>query len=300
MLTLWKNVLTRTFNDINQNHTMAFAAGLSYYFVLSLFPALIALAAVVGFLPIPNLFQQIVDMMARFVPAESMGVVKGILKDVITPAKGALLSVGLIGTLWTASSGFAGMIEALNVAYDVPETRPYWKTRSLALGLTALVGGLMLLALAAMIVGPRFGEWLADMLHMKSIFGILWPYIRWAASAVFVIGAVEALYLLGPNVRQHAKTTLFGAVIAVVGWLALSWALGLYFQKFANFNKTYGVLGGAVALMTWLYYSAMAILVGAEINSEYIQETRHGKLPLKQAPPTEVTRKPATEADIAA
>jgi membrane protein len=300
MFKLWKNVLRRTFNDIGQNHTMAFAAGLSYYFVLSLFPALIALAAIVGFLPIPNLFQQLVDMMARFVPVESMGVVRRILKDVITPAKGALLSVGLLGTFWTASSGFASMIEALNVAYDVPETRPYWKTRSLAFGLTALVGSLMLLALAAMVVGPRFGDWLSRILHMQTIFALVWPYVRWIASAAFVIGAVEALYLLGPNVRQEAKTTLFGAVIAVAGWLALSWALSLYFQKFANFNKTYGVLGGAIALMTWLYYSAMAILIGAEINSEYIQETRQGKLPLKQAPPPEVTRKPATEADIAA
>ncbi|HUO59928.1 MAG TPA: YihY/virulence factor BrkB family protein, partial [Candidatus Acidoferrales bacterium] len=300
MFRLWKNVFTRTFNDISQNHTMAFAAALSYYFILSLFPALIALAAVVGFLPIPNLFQQILEMMSHFVPAESMGVVRRIVRDVITPSKGALLSVGVIGMLWTASSGFASMIEALNVAYDVPETRPYWKTRSLALGLTALVGVLMLLALAAMIVGPRFGYWLAHMIHMQSVLGMLWPYIRWAASAAFVVAAVEALYLLGPNVRQRAKTTLFGAVIAVATWLALSWALGLYFQKFANFNKTYGVLGGAIALMTWLYYSSFVILIGAEINSEYIQETRHGKLPLKQAPPQEVTRKPATEADIAA
>lgn len=300
MLKLWKNVFSRTFNDINSNHTMAFAAALSYYFVLSLFPALIALAAVVGFLPIPNLFQQIVELMGRFVPSQSMGVVRRILHDVISPSKGAFLGFGLLATLWTASSGFAAMIEALNVAYDVPETRPYWKTRSLALGLTALVGGLMLLALASMVVGPRFGSWLAGVLHMESAFGMLWPYIRWTASAVFVIAAVELLYLLGPNVRQHAKTTLLGAVIAVASWLTLSWALGLYFQKFAHFNKTYGVLGGAIALMTWLYYSSFVILVGAEINSEYIQETRHGKLPLKQPPPPEGTRKPAAEADVAA
>jgi len=150
-----------------------------------------------------------------------------------------------------------------------------------------------------MIVGPRFGEWIASMLKMQSLFAMLWPYIRWAASVACVIVAVEALYLLGPNVLQQAKTTLYGAVIAVATWLALSWALGLYFQKFAHFNKTYGVLGGAIALMVWLYYSSFVILLGAEINSEYIQLTRHGKLPLKQAPP-EVTRRPATEADIAA
>ena len=142
----WASVLKNAVADVGRNHTMAFAAGLSYYFVLSLFPALIAVSAVVGFLPVPDLFGQILALMSRYVPADSMGVVRQIARDVITPHRGALLSFGLIGTLWTASSGFAGMIEALNVAYNVPETRPYWKTRGLALLMTFLVGGLLLVA----------------------------------------------------------------------------------------------------------------------------------------------------------
>jgi membrane protein len=296
----WLGILRNAIVDANRNHAMSFAAGLSYYFVLSLFPALIAISAVVGFLPIPDLFNQVLTLMARFVPADSMGVVRQIVHDVITPHRGALLSFGLLGTLWTASSGFSGMIEALNVAYNVPETRPYWKTRGLAFVLTFVIGGLLLVALGMMLVGPRFGEWMAGVLHLNFLWARIWPVVRWAVSGSFIVVAVETMYFMAPNVKQRFSHTLAGAVFAVVTWLLLSFTLGIYFQRFANFNKTYGALGGAIALMTWLYWSSFVILLGAEINSEVLQEAGDGSLKLKQAPPEKVTPKPATESDVAA
>lgn len=291
-------VLRGAATDVIQNHTLAFAAGLSYYFVLSLFPALIALSAVVGLLPVPNLFNDILALMARFVPADSMGVVRQIVHDVVTPHREALLSFGLIGTLWTASSGFAGMIEALNVAYNVPETRPFWKTRGLALMLTFLVGGLLLVALVMMLVGPRFGAWLGNVLHLGTVLGQIWPAVRWTVSTAFIVIAVESIYFLAPNVKQRFVHTLAGAVVAVGAWLAMSYALGIYFQKFADFNRTYGALGGAIALMTWLYWSSFVILLGAELNGEVLQVSGDGTLPLKQAPPKKV--RPKAARDIAA
>ncbi len=223
-----------------------------------------------------------------------MGVVRQIAHDVINPHRGALLSFGLIGTLWTASSGFAGMIEALNVAYNVPETRPFWKTRGLALLMTFLVGGLLLVALAMMLVGPRFGEWMAGVLHLSFLWARIWPVLRWAVSGAFIVMAVESMYFLAPNVKQRFAHTLAGAVFAVAAWLALSYALGIYFQRFANFNRTYGALGGAIALMTWLYWSSFVILLGAEINGEVLQASGDGTLPLKQAPPEKVKPKTVT------
>jgi membrane protein len=296
----WARVLKNAVVDAERNHTMAFAAGLSYYFVLSLFPALIAMSAVLGFLPVPDLFSQILTLMARYVPADSMGVVRQIVHDVITPHRGALLSFGLIGTLWTSSSGFAGMIEALNVAYNVPETRPYWKTRGLAVVMTFLIGGLLLVALGMMLVGPRFGEWMAGVLHLSYVWARIWPVVRWIVSGTFIVVAVECMYFLAPNVKQRFIHTLGGAVFSVATWLALSFALGIYFQRFANFNRTYGALGGAIALMTWLYWSSFVILLGAEINGEVLQANGDGTLPLKQAPPEKVTPKPSTETDVAA
>jgi membrane protein len=300
MLHRAKDVAINVYNDINQNHTLAFAASLSYYFVLSLFPALIAFAAVLGFLPIPDLWGKTLDMFSRFVPSDSMGLVRGILSDVITPNKGKILSIGLLGAIWAASSGFAAMIEALNVAYDVPETRPYWKTRLLAVALTFAIGSIMVVAAVVMILGPGFGTFIAVHLHISYLFARIWPVLRWVTTIAFVIAAVEGLYFWAPNVKQRFSSSLPGAFIAVGGWIGLSYLLGIYFQKFANFNRTYGTLGAAIALMVWFYWTGFVILLGGEVNSELLQLQGSGRLALKEPPPASVTPKPATEADIAA
>src|SRR5262245_53137162 len=121
------HALVRTYADVERNHTMQMAAALSYYFVLSLFPALIFLSAVVAYLPVPDLFNQTLALMARFLPAETMGLVRRVLADVVSPNKGTFLSFGIMGTLWAASGGFAAAIEALNIAYEVKEDGHFGK-----------------------------------------------------------------------------------------------------------------------------------------------------------------------------
>jgi len=191
----------------------------------------------------------------------------------------------LLGTLWTASGGFAAAIEALNTAYDVEETRPFWKTRPLAVGLTFLIGFLLLSALAVMIVGPRFGEWLSYRAHISQIWALVWPYVHWSLAVAFTVLAVEALYFLAPNVKQRFWATLPGAILAVGCWIGLSYLLGIYFRNFANFNKTYGTLGAAVGLMVWLYWTGFAMLVGAELNAELAKRTQAGAIQQQPEPP---------------
>ncbi len=289
-----KHALVRTYADVVEGHAMQMAAALSYYFVLSLFPALIFLSAVVAYLPVPDLFNQALALMAQFLPADSMGLVRRVVADVISPNKGTFLSFGILGSLWAASGGFAAAIEALNIAYEVKEDRPFWKTRPLALGLAFMTGALLLVALSVMIVGPRFGEWLAARVHLSGLFVLLWPYIHWTIAVGFTILAVEALYFLAPNVKQRFLATLPGAVLAVGCWIGLSYLLGIYFRHFANFNKTYGTLGAAIALMVWLYWTGFAMLVGAELNAELAKISSEGKLQQKQEPPV------ITKIDLAA
>ena len=295
----WRRVIVRSAEDVNRNHTLAFAAALSYYFVMAFFPALIGLAAIIAYLPIPNLFNTMVGTLSRVMPPESMGLVRKVVAEIITPNRGALLSFGLLGTLWSASGGFASMIEALNVAYDIPETRPIWKTRLLALELTFEVGTLILFAFSVMIVGPEFGAYVASHLDISWAFAIAWPFLRYGVAIAFIVLAVEGLYFLGPNLKQRFRDTLPGAVLAVLGWILLSTLLSLYVHHVANLNKTYGVLGGGIALLLWMYWSSFCVLVGAELNSEIIQERGDGKLPLKQPPPAKVMPRPATTADDA-
>jgi membrane protein len=280
-----RDALLRTYDDVGDNHTLQMAAALSYYFVMSLFPALIVLSAIVAYLPVPDLFNQALSLMTRFVPQDSMGLVRKVLADVVTPNRNAFLSVGLLGTLWTASGGFAAAIEALNIAYDAEETRPFWKTRPLAIGLTVLIGALLLIALGVMIVGPQFGQWISGRLHLSVLWQWLWPYIHWTVSVGFTVGAVEMLYFLAPNVKQRFFATLPGAIFAVGCWIGLSYLLGIYFRSFANFNKTYGTLGAAVALMVWLYWTGFAMLVGAELNAELAKKTRKGAIEQEPQPP---------------
>lgn len=293
-IAIFKNALERTYTDVRRNHTLQMAAALSYYFVLSLFPALIFLSAVVAFLPVPDVFGQVLSIMGRFLPLDTMGLVRRILADVITPNRGTFLSFGILGTLWAASGGFSAAMEALNVAYDVEDDRPFWKTRPLAVGLAFVIGGLLLVALSVMIVGPRFGEWLAAKVHLSNVFVLLWPFIHWSLAVGFSVLAVEVLYFWAPNVKQRFLATLPGAILAVGCWIALSYLLGIYFRSFAHFNKTYGTLGAAVALMTWLYWTGFAILVGAELNSELAKISKEGKIEEKHEP------SPITKIDYAA
>ena len=280
-----KSALVRAYIDVERNHTLQMAAALSYYFVMALFPALIFLSAIVAFLPVSGLFDQALELMRPFVPVEGMIVIRKVLDDVVTPNRGTFLSLGLIGTLWTASGGFAAAIEALNIAYDVQETRPFWRTRPLAMILTLVIGLLLLIALATMIVGPHFGQWLANRMHLSRIWLWVWPYLHWLIAVGFTVLAVETLYFIAPNVKQRFLATLPGALLSVGCWIGLSYMLGIYFRRFANFNLTYGTLGAGIALMVWLYWTGFAMLVGAELNAELAKRTQEGAIEQKENPP---------------
>jgi membrane protein len=284
-----KRIIVGVANDVMNNNILSFAAALSYYFVLAFFPALIALAAFVAYLPIPNLLNTLIAAMARVAPPESMDFIRSTAADVLSPSRRALLSAGLVGTLWTCSSGFSAAIDALNVAYDVPETRPFWKTRWLALELTFLVGTLVTVAFAFIIVGPRFGELLSAYFGLAHAFAAFWPVLRYLLAVIFMVVAVEALYFIAPNLQQRFRSTLPGAILAVMGWLLLSDALSLYFGTFAHLNRTYGALGGGIALLIWLYWGAFLILLGAELNSEILHQRseRRQPSPIKLKPSAE-------------
>jgi membrane protein len=291
-------LLKKAYADIVNNHTMAMAAGLSYYFVMSLFPLLILAASILGLIPSADLFDRVVGAMSRVVPPDSMGLVRGVLSDVLKANKGGVLTFGIVGTLWAAVGGFASLMEALNVAYDVPETRPFWKTRLVAFGLMVVMGGLLVGGVVLMLLGPQFGAWLATKTSAVGWgFAHVWPALRWTLSAVLVVLAVEIMFYWAPNVKQRFWATLPGAIIGSATWIGTSFLLGLYFRQYANFNKTYGTLAGAIALMAWLYYSWFMILIGAEINSELLKTNDEGRLPLKQPPPQAVRVRPAWEED---
>lgn len=132
---------------------------------------------------------------------------------------------------------------------------------------------------------PRFGDWLSIRFHLSAIWAWVWPYVHWTVSVLFTVLAVETLYFLAPNVKQRFWATLPGAILAVGTWIALSFLLGIYFRNFANFNKTYGTMGAAVASMVWLYWTGFAMLMGAELNAELAKRTKAGPIEEQPEPP---------------
>src|SRR5438270_11816396 len=266
-----REVTLAVYREVQRTRVLNMAAGLSYYFLLSLFPLLIALATLLGYLPIPNLFNQSMDFAARFVPGEAMGLVRKILQSVLTPNRGGLLSIGLIGTLWAASGGFSAMIDALDIAYDARVSRPMLKQRSVAVALTFMTGGLMAIAMLLTMVGDRAGHFLSQELHLSYAFEWSWPWARWGVIVICIVLSMELLYFFGPNVKQRFKHSLPGALIGTVLWILISAAVNIYVSHFANYNKTYGTIGAVVALLFWLYVSSIAILIGAELNAELLK-----------------------------
>lgn len=279
-----KNAAVQVVKDVQCNHTFAMAAGLSYYFLLSLFPLLIFIAGILAYVPIPGLFDQILNTMARFLPGAAMGTVRDILSSVLTPPATGWISFGLLFTIWTASSGFAALIEGLNVAYDVPETRPYWRVRLLAIGLALAVGTCIMVGLAVSLLGPRFGQILEEHRRAGPLFAAIWPTLHWLIIVSSIVIAIEVLYYLAPNVKQRFVCAFPGAVLAIGTWIAASYVLGIYMREFADYNKTYGAIGGVVALMLWFYVTATVILIGAEINAELLKAAGR-MLPTKEPPP---------------
>lgn len=271
-----KRAFSNTYRDLMRHHMLQVSAALSYYFVLSVFPGLIFLSAIVGSISLPDLFNHVLLLMGRLLPQDTMKLVYSILGDVLASHRGTWLSFGMLGLVWTASAAFDSMIEALNIAYDVKDDRPFWKTRLLAIALAAVIGALLLTSLGVMLVGPRFGDWLASRLGLSAVFAAVWPFLRWTLAICFTIFAVEALYYLAPNVKQRFGATLPGAILSVIVWNGLSFLLGYYFRHWANFNRTYGTLGGFIAFMTWLYWTSFVLLVGAELNAELAKESKKG------------------------
>jgi membrane protein len=280
-----KRAIAATYQDVQKHHTLQVAAALSYYSILAVFPGLIFLSAVMGLIPLTDLFARTIDVIARVLPSDTTRFVQSMLINLVGANHKAWLSFGTLGIVWVASSAFDAVIEALDIAYDVKSTRPLWKARLLALVLGGICVTLWIVALAVMIVGPEFGARLSTRIPVSQVFVLLWPLIHWTVAISFTVLAVEAVYFLAPNLKQRFRTTLPGAVLAVTCWIVLSYLLGIYFRHFANYNRTYGTLAGFIAFMTWLYWNAFALLLGAELNAKLVRESAQGRKTAKNKNP---------------
>jgi membrane protein len=258
----------RVWREIGEDEVADRGAALAYYFLFALFPALLFLTTLLGLLPIPNLIDSLMAYVSRALPPDAASVTEKTLREIVGGARGGLLSIGVLGALWAASNGMVSITTALNAVYGVPESRPFWKRKALAIGLTLLFSVFILTALVLMVFGPKIGETVASRVGLGAAFTLVWNVVSIPIVVLLVSIGVALVYYLAPAVEQTFRWVTPGSALAVVLWLAISAGLRWYVTHFADYNATYGSLGGAILLMLWFYLSGVTLLVGAEVNAE--------------------------------
>jgi membrane protein len=215
---------------------------------------------------VPDFFAWLRQQAAVLLPGQANDQVNRII-DQLQQREGALLSVGIVVALWSASAGVRSTMNALNTAYGVEEGRPAWKRYPLSIIYTIGLAAMLLLAAGLMILGPQVMGWLAGQIGFEQLFVAIWIWIRWPVAVLLLMQAVAVVYYVMPDVEQKFRFITPGSILAVVIWIAASLEFGYYTQNFANYNATYGSIGAVIILLFYFYLSAAVLLFGAEMNA---------------------------------
>ncbi len=273
----WRRVLERS----DEDEILGRAAQLSYYFLLALFPLLIFIITLFCYIDGGSKLQgKLLSYLGDVMPPAALHLVVSTLDEVIKGRGTLKLSFGIAFALLAASSGVNALARALNAAYDVRETRPWWKVRLISVALTIALSLLIISALLIVLYGGNFGQTLAALIHEGRAFAAVWRILQWPIAFAFVFLAFDMIYRFVPNVAAKRKGKGLpagdyrrrwispGVLFAVALWLLVSLAFRLYLNFFDSYNATYGSLGAVIILMLWFYLTGAAILLGGEINCE--------------------------------
>jgi membrane protein len=288
----WRDFARQLYHAWRDDALADTAAALTYYGMLSLFPFLLFVAALAGLLLDPAAIRGLLGELAKFVPPQVTQIVEGRLQSLQRSASGGLLTFGFIATLWAASSGMSSLGQALSRCYEVRETRPYWRTRGLAVLVTLISGAAGVLIAAITFFLPLVGVWLGGPLGASLI------QLRFVAAGILLVVLWAFLYWVLPNVRPRFQLITPGSIIGALGWLAASWGFSEYVRHSRRYDAIYGALGGVIVLLVWMWITALVVLVGAEINkiltpaAKLRREALTGEQALGGGPEPRVVAKP--------
>jgi len=270
------------------------AAQLSYYFLFSLFPFLFTLVTLAAYLPVQGAIDELLARLDPLMPQAAMSIIHDQLTALTTQQRPHLLTFGLLLAVWSASRGVDALRTALNLSYDVKESRPWWKVQAIAIVITIATSALMLFAIAVLALGSGAGVWLAGKLHVDQYWALLWSWLRWPITAAGVMLVLALLYYFLPDVKQEWRYITPGSVLATMLWLLLTWGFSFYAETFGSYDKTYGAIGGVIVLMTWLYISGFVFILGGEVNAVLEHASAEGKArgarEAGEAPPPQIER----------
>ena len=262
-------LLKQTWREIGADGVTTLAASGAYNFFFSLFPLLLFLAPLLSL--VGNKQKMVSFVMGQLVavlPPTQLAAIRPILDDVVfSPGAPGLISVGLLLAAWSGSNIFGTLISALNTAYDVEETRAWWTQQAIRL-LALVVGGLIVLLSTVVILnGEGIANWIGNLLRLGPAFVLAWKIIQYPLALAFLVLFAFLTFYMLPNVRQRKTHALVAAVITTVLWIAATFLFRLYVQHFPP-NPAYGLIGGIIILLTWMYYTILVVLAGGELASE--------------------------------
>lgn len=269
----WKDILWRTYAQISEDRLLAVAAGVVFYGLLAIFPAISAFVSIYGLFADPQTVEGTVSLLAEVIPADAMGPIEEQVDRVASTSGGSLgftFLVSLALALWSANAGMKAVIDALNVAYGEQERRGFVQLTLISFALTigVIVAGLG--AIGAIVVFPV----VTSFLGVESLAAELVQWLRWPLLLALLLLGLAVLYRFGPNrTKARWQWVSVGSVVAAVLWLAGSAALSYYLSRFADYSATYGSLAAGIGLMMWLWLSAIVVLLGAELNAEIEHQT---------------------------
>jgi membrane protein len=280
----WTELLKRAAKEAFDDNVFDLAAQQAYYFFFALFPALLFAIAVASFFPLQGLIDETVAMMSRFAPKDVIDILTGAMQSLSKQNSGGILTFAFVVTIWSSSGAMVSIITTLNAAYDVTESRPWWKTRLIAIALTVGIAFFILISMFLVIAGPTLAENIAARMNLGPAFKWTWWVLQWPVVFALVASAIGLVYYFAPDVEQDWVWITPGSVLATALWLLVSLALKLYYTLVPNANAAYGTIGGIMVLMLWFYLSGMALLLGAEMNAEIEHASPHGKDPGERVP----------------
>jgi membrane protein len=267
----WRFTFRSALAEFSRDQCTDLAAALTYYAVLSLFPALLAIVSLLGVLGQgESTVNALLDLVRSIGQGDVADQLRGPVSDMVTAGgAGLTLVVGLLGALWSASGYVGAFGRAMNRIYQVDEGRPIWKLRPLQLGLTLVLVVLASLVLLGLVVSGSVARAVGDAIGLGDTAVTVWNVAKWPVILVIVAAMVAMLYYATPNVRQPKfRWVSVGAGIAILTWVAASVAFGLYVSNFGSYNKTYGALAGVIVFLLWLWLTNLALLLGAEVDAE--------------------------------
>ncbi|MDQ3067046.1 MAG: YihY/virulence factor BrkB family protein [Actinomycetota bacterium] len=262
----WLQVFKRSFSSFLGDDAMGLSAQVAFSSLLAFFPAVVFL---VGLLDLIGAYDALKEFLAPIAPGDVLETIETLQADTSKGTSLIAFFVGAVGAIWAASGAMNAVIKAVNRAYDRVETRPFWKTRLVAIVLVSLMGLVLAGLLLLIVFGGPLGTAIADTAGLGSAFEVVWAIVRWPIAFLAILIFFSLVYYLAPNVEIRNWTWLTpGALVGSIMWLALSGLFALYTSFSDSYSKTYGALASGIVLLLWLNYSSFALLFGAELNSE--------------------------------